>query len=184
MVKRNFPLVVFFLVFAMLLYFVYSIPLYIPEKKVEKEETFSFTLSSQFFSGRVVPPSLEDVYVLDNSSGRNLLQVVAFLQGRSAGLHFLASEHFRKIKAERRKQQGKSARQPVELTEEDDICLGLRLTIDSLGHFASPYILFANTDDKVFKEKLRRHVEYFWRMPKSGKGKLDFWIPLRFRAKY
>lgn len=184
MVKRNFPLVVYALVFVMLLYFMYSIPRYTPVKKVEEESASLMLEPHEYFSGRVVIPTLDDIYVLGNTSERSLLQVVTFLQGRSAGLHFLASEHFKKVKVERRKQLRKSSRYPIELGEEDDIHLGLRLTIDSLGRFVSPYILFSNTDDEIFKEKLLRHVEYFWRLPKCKKGKLEMWIPLRFRAQY
>lgn len=181
MVKRNLPLVVYSLVFVMLLFFMYAIPRYTPVEKVDVGPSVT-TEPHEFFSGRVVMPTLDDIYVLNNSSERDLQQIVAFLQGRSAGLHFLSSEHFKKVKDERRKKMRKSAKRAVELTEDDDVQLGLRMTIDSLGRFVSASIMFANTDDEVLKKKLLRHVEYFWRLPKCNKGKLEMWFPLRFRA--
>ena len=61
-----------------------------------------------YYKGRV--PMLDDLYVLENSAGRDVLKLGKSLQGRAAGLHWLVSQHFR--------------------TYNDDVILGLKLTID------------------------------------------------------
>ena len=56
--------------------------------------------------------------------------------------------------------------------------------VDSLGVFTCREILFSDADDEAFEQKLREHIEYFWRYKKSENGVTDFWIPLRWKAKY
>ena len=68
------------------------------------------------------------------------------------------------------------------IKSDDDVFLGLHLTLDSLGRFMDPKIMFSDSDDDVFKVKLLKHVEYFWRLPPSKQGKLEIWIPIRFHA--
>ena len=65
------------------------------------------------FSGRVVLPSVDDIYVLDNSAGRDIPAFVKYLEGRAAGLHWLARAYFKAH------------------CGSGDVALGLRLTIDS-----------------------------------------------------
>ena len=70
MFRRNFPLIVMFLLFAGMLYVLFSVPRFVPEPVVpivpEPEE------DPAGFSGRVVMPGIEDIYILDNSAGSTL----------------------------------------------------------------------------------------------------------------
>jgi len=168
MIKRNFPLLLLLLVFVALLDIIYCIPRkpYV-ETVIVAEEPEQDPVES--FKGRMVMPNLNDIYVLENSAGRDLMQLEKFLQGRAAGLHYLASEHF---KAGKKKDIPK------------DITLGLRMTLDSLGQFQVEEIMFTDTDDEEFLNRLQEHIKYFWRYPKSTAGILDFWIPIRWRAEY
>lgn len=165
MIKRNFPLILLFLVFAGLIYVMLGVPRYIPEPPPIIEQQ---PVEGPSFSGRVVMPNLDDIYVLENSAGVDLQQLEKFLQGRAAGLHYLSSEHFRQIKKNKR----------------EDIVVGVRLTLDSLGVFHFDEFVFSDTDDAQFKSKLADHINYFWRFPKIASGKLVFWIPIRWLAKY
>lgn len=167
MIKRNFPLILLIIAFLALVNMVLSIPCnpYVEVTAIAPEPT-----PVQSFKGRMVMPNLDDFYVLENSSGRDLVQLDKFLQGRAAGLHYLASEHFRNA----RKKKG----------ELKDITLGLRLTLDSLGQFQVNEIVFSDTDDEEFLNRLQEHIRYYWRYPRSTGGKLDFWIPIRWRGKY
>ena len=173
MLKRNAPMFAFMLVFVAVLYFVYSIPRYEPIVEVEENEK-NEDVAEDAFNGRVDMPSLDEIYVIENTAGRDLNKLVLFLQGRAAGLHFLSSEHFKKIKAHRKGHKF--------VKSDDDVFLGLHLTLDSLGRFSNPQIMFSNSDDEVFTVKLLKHVEYFWRLPPSKQGKLEMWIPIRFHA--
>ena len=175
MIKRNFPLILMFLMFVGLLYVLFSIPRSVPEPEVPfvpepKEETTGF-------SGRVVMPGVDDIYVLENSADRDIEQLVRFLQGRAAGLHYLAAEHFRNLKKNARRSHKKVALS-------DDILVGVRMTLDSLGHFTLDEYVFSNTEDESFKKTLADHIGYYWRYPKSASGKLEFWIPIRWMAEY
>ena len=109
-------------------------------------------------------PSLEEIYVLENTAGRDIAQLEKFIQGRAAGLHWLSQEHFKNKK-------------------NGDISLGLHLTVDSLGVFHCMEIMFSDADDAAFEERLVEHIQYFWRYKKSESGKTEFWIPLRWKAK-
>jgi hypothetical protein len=152
------------------LYFVYSIPQYEPVIEVEEEEE----VVEDAFTGRVMMPSIDEIYVIENTAGRDLNKLATFLQGRAAGLHYLSSEYFKKIRV--RRKGGRYVK------SDDDVFLGLHLTLDSLGRFKDPQIMFSDSDNEVFKVKLLKHVEYFWRLPPSKQGKLEMWIPIRFHA--
>ena len=171
MLKRNAPVLAFFLVFVAVLYFVYSIPQYEPVVDVEEEED---EIVEDAFTGRVMMPSIDEIYVIENTAGRDLNKFALFLEGRAAGLHYLSSEYFKKIKVHRKGNKY--------VKSDDDVFLGLHLTLDSLGRFKGPQIMFSNSDNDVFKVKLLKHVEYFWRLPPSKQGKLEIWIPIRFHA--
>jgi hypothetical protein len=170
MLKRNAPLLAFLLVFVAVLYFVYSIPQYEPIVDAEEEEE----VVEDAFVGRVEMPSIDEIYVIENSAGRDLNKLALFLEGRAAGLHYLSSEYFKKIKVRRKGNRF--------IKSDDDVFLGLHLTLDSLGRFMDPQIMFTSSDNDVFKVKLLKHVEYFWRLPPSKQGKLEIWIPIRFHA--
>ena len=88
MLKRNAPLLAFALVFVAVLYFVYSIPQYEPIVDVEEEEE----VPEEAFTGRVEMPSIDEIYVIENTAGRDLNKLAMFLEGRAAGLHYLSSE--------------------------------------------------------------------------------------------
>lgn len=165
MVKRNFPLIVLFLIFAGLLYLMVGMPRYIPEPPPIIEQQ---PVDGPSFSGRVVMPNLDDIYVLENSAGVDLQKLEKFLQGRAAGLHYLASEHYRQLKKKDR----------------EDIVVGIRMTLDSLGVFHFDEFVFSDTEDAKFKAKLVDHINYFWRYPRLSSGKLVFWMPIRWLAKY
>ncbi len=171
MLKRNAPLLAFLLVFVAVLYFVYSIPQYEPVVEISEDEKEAV---EDVFVGRVDMPSIDEIYVVENSAGRDLNKLALFLQGRAAGLHYLSSEYFRKIKAYHKGNRFAKS--------DDDVFLGLHLTLDSLGRFMNPQIMFSDSDDDVFNVKLLKHVEYFWRLPPSEHGKLEIWIPIRFHA--
>ena len=170
MLKRNAPLLAFALVFVAVLYFVYSIPQYEPIVDAEEEED----VAEEAFTGRVEMPSIDEIYVIENTAGRDLNKLAMFLEGRAAGLHYLSSEYFKKISVTRKGNRF--------IKSDDDVFLGLHLTLDSLGRFMDPKIMFSDSDDDVFKVKLLKHVEYFWRLPPSKQGKLEIWIPIRFHA--
>ena len=94
MLKRNAPLLAFALVFVAVLYFVYSIPQYEPIVDAEEEED----VAEEAFTGRVEMPSIDEIYVIENTAGRDLNKLAMFLEGRAAGLHYLSSEYFKKIR--------------------------------------------------------------------------------------
>ena len=165
-------MIAFLFVFIAMLYFIYSVPRY--EPIVETVEEVKEDPVKDTFKGRVDMPSIDEIYVLENTAGRDLNKLALFLEGRAAGLHFLSSEYFKKLKSSRK------GRLPFK--SDDDVFLGLRLTLDSLGRFMNPQILFSDTDDDIFKVKLLKHVEYYWRLPPSKQGKLEMWIPIRFHA--
>lgn len=165
MIKRNFPLIVLFLVFLGLLDFIWQVTPYKAPLSQEDESTVAGPEKSRSFTGRMDMPNLDDIYVLDNSAGRDVEALEKYIQGRAAGLHWLGQEHFKKKGA-------------------DDIRLGLHLVVDSLGIFTCKEILFSDADDETFEQKLKDHIEYFWRYKKSENGVTDFWIPLRWKAKY
>ena len=160
---RDIPILFMVLAFAGLLFTLSQIHQYTPVVSVEPvpepERQPSFT-------GRVVMPSLDDIYVLENSAGGDLLQFERFLQGRAAGLHFASSAHFKKTRAERKAHK-----------ESPNVVLGVRLTLDSLGLF-TPEILFSNTDDENLKGLVLSQIQTYWRYPRSTEGRLVVWVPI------
>lgn len=159
---RDLPIIFLVLVFAGLLFILSQIHQYSPVVSVEpvpEPET------QQSFTGRVVMPSLDDIYVLDNSAGRDLLQFERFLQGRAAGLHFASSTYF---KSHRPRKGNQSS---------GNVMMGIRLTLDSLGVF-TPEILFSNTDDKDFQNLVLSQIQTYWRYPRSEEGHLVVWVPV------
>lgn len=159
---RDLPIIFLVLVFAGLLFILSQIHQYSPVVSVEpvpEPET------QQSFTGRVVMPSLDDIYVLDNSACRDLLQFERFLQGRAAGLHFASSTYFKSHRPRKGKQSS------------GNVMMGIRLTLDSLGVF-TPEILFSNTDDKDFQNLVLSQIQTYWRYPRSEEGRLVVWVPV------
>lgn len=178
MFKRNFPLILLLIVFAALLDVVVSTHRFIPAP-VETLMIAPEPEPVKSFTGRVVMPNLDDMYVLDNSAGRDLVQLEKFLQGRAAGLHYLASEHFKTIRKSHKKNK-----RAAKLPPNSDILVGIRLSLDSLGQFELKEFVFSNTEDQEFKNRLAEHIKYYWRYPRGTAGKLEFWIPIRWFAQY
>lgn len=159
---RDLPIIFLVLVFAGLLFILSQIHQYSPVVSVEPVPEPEM---QQSFTGRVVMPSLDDIYVLENSAGRDLLQFERFLQGRAAGFHFASSSYF-KSHSPRKGKQGSG-----------NVMMGIRLTLDSLGVF-SPEILFSNTDDKDFQDLVLSQIRTYWRYPRSAEGRLVVWVPV------
>lgn len=151
------------MIFA-LAYMAYFV-LQIPESKLVQETIENIPAENpNAFKGRMVMPDVDDIYVFENSSGRDLERLERYLQGRAAGLHYLSSSFFKRNK------------------NRDDVSMGIRMTLDSLGRFTVTEFLFANHDNEDFKTLVQEHIQQFWRYPKSTTGKLDFWIPVTWRA--
>jgi len=159
---RDLPIIFLVLAFAGLLFILSQIHQYTPVVSVEPVPDPE---TQQSFTGRVVMPSLDDIYVLENSSGRDLLQFERFLQGRAAGLHFASSSYFKSHRSRKGKQ------------ESGNVMMGIRLTLDSLGVF-TPEILFSNTDDKDFQGLVLSQIQAYWRYPRSEEGRLVVWVPV------
>lgn len=123
------------------------------------------------YTGRMVMPSINDIYVLENTANRDLNQIAQYIQGRAAGLHWLAAEHFKAKKKSRKKP---SRLQP--LSSEGDILMGIKLSLDSLGQFESQ-ILFSNVNDEALNALVQRHISQFWRYRKSAGGRFEMWAP-------
>lgn len=167
---HNFPILFLVLAFAGLLLGVYYIEPYKPVVSIvpvpeEQPQWHAFT-------GRVVMPSLDDMYVLANSAGRDLEQFEKFLQGRAAGLHWVAADHFKKVKC---KASGE--------VPEADVVLGLKFSLDSLGMF-NPEILFSNIEDENFKGLVLSHIQTYWRYLRSEQGVLEVWVPIVWKSCY
>jgi hypothetical protein len=161
-IKRNFPLIVLFLVFIGLLDFLWQVE---PYKAPPADNSEAATEQNvKTFMGRMDMPNLDDIYVLENSAERDVEALEKFIVGRAAGLHWLGQEHFKKKNA-------------------SDIRVGLHLVVDSMGVFTCKKILFSDADDAAFEKQLTEYIEYYWRYKKSQKGITEFWIPLRWKAK-
>lgn len=167
---RDLPILFLIVVFAGLLFFLTQVKTGQPVASIVPEEP---PVAQEGFTGRVVMPSLDDFYVLENSAGRDLLQFEKFLQGRAAGLHYAAASHFKKKRGT--KKRGKET--------SPDVLMGLMLTLDSLGHF-SPEILFSNTDDENLKGLVLSQVQTYWRYPRSESGRLVVWVPVAWKSSY
>ncbi|MCQ2105219.1 MAG: hypothetical protein MJZ26_05450 [Fibrobacter sp.] len=166
MLKRNFLLILLVGSFVALL----AIPFSVKTSKVLPPSIEPVSEENvQSFTGRMVMPSLDDFYVLENSAGRDLAQLEKYLQGRAAGLHWLASEHFKKQKKSKNK---------------SDVYMGLKLTLDSLGRFVNPEVLFSNSDSQELKSLVCEHIQAYWRYPRSAKGKLEVFVPIIWTSKY
>ena len=135
----------------------------VPEPPVEElpapEEPKAFT-------GRVVMPDSESILVLENSADRDIKKVATYFSGRAAGLHWLARPYFKKHR------------------DAEDVIVGIRMTIDSLGRITCNEIEYTNAEDESLKDTLQRHIEYYWRYRKSEYGTTEIWLPIRFRAVY
>ena len=164
---RDLPIFFLILAFAAMLFVLSQVHLYQPVVSIEPAPEPELTIG---FTGRVVMPSLDDIYVLDNSAGRNLFQFERFLQGRAAGLHFVSAAHFKNKRNDYKTKQ-KNA----------DVLMGIKLTLDSLGYFA-PEILFTNTDDENFKGLVLSQIQTYWRYPRSTEGRLVVWVPIVWKS--
>jgi hypothetical protein len=135
----------------------------VPEPPVEElpapEEPKAFT-------GRVVMPDSESILVLENSADRDIKKVATYFSGRAAGLHWLARPYFKKHR------------------DAEDVIVGIRMTIDSLGRITCNEIEYTNAEDESLKDTLQRHIEYYWRYRKSEYGTTEIWLPIRFRTVY
>ena len=170
MQTRDFPILFLILAFVGLLLGVYYIKPYKPVVSIvpvaEEEPQW------HAFTGRVVMPSLDDMYVLGNSANRDLLQFERFLQGRAAGLHYASSDYFKKSNC-----------QVVRGEAVPDAVLGIKLTLDSLGMF-EPEILFSNVNDEKFKGLVLSQIQTYWRYPRSVQGKFVAWVPFVWKTDY
>lgn len=169
MIKRNFPLLLLALVFVALSSVVF---VKYPEHVVEAVEEPLVIENTDYYTGRMIMPTLDDIYVLENSAGRDLIQFENFLQGRATGLHWVAAEHFKNAKAYAKHHRKGDVK---------DIYVGLKMTVDSLG-FMEPEILLCNTEDNDFKKLLLNHIKTFWRYPRGASGKFEVWMPIVWRA--
>lgn len=163
---RNIPLILFSLVFLVIAYGLFTTPpRYKPARlKPVTDEVVEVKPDHPYFKGRVIMPDVGDLYVLENTAGRDILKLGKSLQGRAAGLHWLATEHFRNY--------------------DKDVTVGLKLSIDSTGHIEFPKVVYCNTPDDDFKMNLISHIRSYWVYPHSKNGKTEFWFPVKWLAKY
>ena len=164
---RDLPIFFLILAFAAMLFVLSQVHLYQPVVSIEPAPVPELSIG---FTGRVVMPSLDDIYVLDNSAGRDLFQFERYLQGRAAGLHFASAAHFKNKRANCKAN-----------SKEADVLMGIKLTLDSLGSFA-PEILFSNTDDENFKGLVLSQIQTYWRYTHSVQGKLVAWVPIAWKS--
>lgn len=136
------------------------------EPPAEPEEPVAETVADEpkAFTGRVDIPGVDDIYVLDNSAGRDIAAVGTYLSGRAAGLHWLSRRYFR------------------EHRNSPDVLVGVRLSIDSLGVVVCNEIRSSDLEDESFVDELKDHIEHFWRYRRSVSGKTEILIPIRWRA--
>lgn len=160
---KNVPLILMALVMAVMIVGLLRMPPPAPPVTIVPE---SEPVNQKAYTGRMVMPSVNDIYVLENSAGRDILQIEKFLQGRAAGLHWLAADYF-KAKKKSEKKSGKT---------EGNVLMGIKLSLDSLGVF-KPEILFCNVDAPALKQLVVEHIENFWRYPRSQSGKFEMWAP-------
>lgn len=165
---RNAPIYFMILVFAGMLFALSRVHLYTPVPSIEPEP--APVEEQKGFTGRVVMPSLEDIYVLENSAGRDILQFEKFLKGRAASLHFASSAYFK-------------ANLKTLKKDSPHAIMGIKLTLDSLGMF-SPEILFTNVHDDNFKGLVLSQIRTYWRYPRSESGRLVAWVPIAWKIDY
>lgn len=135
----------------------------VPEPPVEEQPAPE---GPKAFTGRVVMPDSESILVLENSADRDIGKLSTYLSGRAAGLHWLARPYFKKRR------------------DAEDVIVGVRMTIDSLGRIACKEIEFTNAEDESLGDSIRLHIEMYWRYRKSEYGTTELWLPIRFRAVY
>ena len=164
---RNLPIYFLILVFAGLMFALSRVQLYTPVANTESEAPAP--AESESFTGRMVMPSLDDIYVLDNSAGRDIVQFEKFLKGRAAGLHFASAAYF---KANRKNAH-----------KDSNAFMGIKLTLDSTGLFI-PEILFTNVEDENFKSLVLSQIQTYWRYPRSVQGKFVAWVPFVWKTDY
>lgn len=162
---RNLPIYFLILVFAGLMFALSRVQLYTPVVTIEPEP--APVLPDDGFTGRMVMPSIDDIYVLENTAGRDIVQFEKFLKGRAAGLHFASGAYF--------KTNRKSVRR------ESNAFMGIKLTLDSMGTF-TPEILFTNVQDENFKGLVLSQIQTYWRYPRSEQGKFVAWVPFVWKA--
>ena len=90
---RNLPIYFMVLVFAGMLFALSKVHIYTPV--VLPAEPEPAPVEQEGFTGRVIMPSLDDIYVLENTAGRDLVQFARFLKGRAAGLHYASAAYFK-----------------------------------------------------------------------------------------
>ena len=164
---RNLPIYFLILVFAGLMFALSRVQLYTPVVTIEPEP--APVLPDDGFTGRMEMPSLDDIYVLENSAGRDLVMFEKFLKGRAESLHFAAGSYFKASRKHARK--------------ETNAFMGIKLTLDSLGAF-SPEILFTNVEDENFKGLVLSQIQTYWRYPRSESGRLVAWVPIAWKINY
>ena len=135
-----------------------------PREPVVEEEVLPD--EPRTFYGRVVWPQVDDILVLSNSADRDIEKLYTYFEGRSAGLHWIAQSYFKSHK------------------HSEDVVVGLRLAIDSLGRFTCNGMEFSNADDETLGEAIRLHIESYWRYRNSETGTTELWLPVRFKSKW
>ena len=131
---HNLPIYFLILVFAVLMFALSRVQLYTPV--INTESDVPVPVESECFTGRMVMPSLDDIYVLDNSAGRDIVQFEKFLKGRAAGLHFASAAYF---KANRKNAH-----------KDSNAFMGIKLTLDSTG-FLFPKFFSPMWKTKILK---------------------------------
>ena len=164
---RNLPIYFLILVFAILMFALSRVQLYTPVANTESDAPAQ--VEPEGFTGRMVMPSLDDIYVLDNSAGRDIVQFEKFLKGRAASLHFASAAYF---KANRKNAH-----------KDSNAFMGIKLTLDSTG-MINPEILFTNVDDENFKGLVLSQIQTYWRYPRSVQGKFVAWVPFVWKTDY
>ncbi|MBR5413066.1 MAG: hypothetical protein IK114_08485 [Fibrobacter sp.] len=162
---RNLPIYFLILVFAVLMFALSRVQLYTPVANTESDAPVP--VEPDGFTGRMIMPSLDDIYVLENTAGRDIVQFEKFLKGRAAGLHFASGAYFR---ANRKT-----------IRRDANAFMGIKLTLDSMGTF-TPEILFTNVDDENFKGLVLSQIQTYWRYPRSEQGKFVAWVPFVWKA--
>ena len=164
---RNLPIYFLILVFAGLMFALSRVQLYTPV--VTAEPDAPAPVESDGFLGRMEMPSLDDIYVLENSAGRDIVQFEKFLKGRAASLHFASASYFKATRKNARK--------------ETNAFMGIKLSLDSTGLF-TPEIMFTNVDDENFKGLVLSQIQTYWRYPRSEQGKFVAWVPFVWKNNY
>ena len=164
---RNLPIYFMILVFAGMLFALSKVHIYTPV--VLPAEPEPAPVEQEGFTGRVIMP-LDDIYVLENTAGRDIMQFARFLKGRAAGLHFASAAYFK-------------ANQKNLKKDSPQAIMGIKMALDSLGTF-SPEILFTNVHDDNFKGLVLSQIQTYWRYPRSESGRFVVWFPIAWKTEY